>query len=176
MKVFHVNILTLSLSGLALLANVFGDAPKKKEDSPDLFQRLLGEQISSERADYREAKLEWKPIIEARVRGLIFTYWVHTSKFGVPRSSMIELRFGELLIDIKKAGSFSQTFENPCFISTSNEFPRHSYTSESGKRFQINNIDEFRKANEEFLVFLASCEATVKRREHSRQVEPRRDD
>ena len=150
----------MSLNSLGAAENAGGDAQRK----PDAYVRLLGELLSGEYADYSNASQEWRLVMEARIRYIIFTYWVNVEKFKIPSSKAIETRFGELAALIEETGAFKRTFVEPNFTKTAGLFPKSAYVSEEGKRFEIASAEEFEIQNKLFLQFLRSCMAATKNR------------
>lgn len=151
----------MSLISLSAAESANEDAQRK----PDVYVRLLGELLSGEYADYNNASPEWRLVMEARIRYLMFTYWVNVEKFKIPSSKAIETRFGELAVLIEETGAFKRTFVEPNFTKTAGPFPKSAFVSEEGKRFEIASAEEFEIQNKMFLQFLRSCMAKTKNRE-----------
>lgn len=130
------------------------------EDIPapesSFYIKQLCDQLSGDVADYEHASTDWQLIMETRIRWTIFNYWVCITKFDYKKSSIIEARYKGLINAIKKNNAFKRTFEEPNFITSAKEFPRHGFESPDGKRFEITSLDAFRLENEKFLKFLNS--------------------
>jgi hypothetical protein len=144
---------SLSNSLTIALENADGDSYLKSS----IFVKLLGEQFSGEVADYMNSSPDWQLIMEARIRLLVFTYWVNVMKFKVPRIEMLEKRFGELVNVIKDNKAFQRTFVEPNFIKTAESFPVHAFISGEGERFEIKTAAEFDIENKNFIKFLDFC-------------------
>jgi hypothetical protein len=154
-------ILMIPLLAFEAAAEKAGEDVERK---PDIFVRLLSEQISGDHADYQSASPEWKLVMEARIRSVMFTYWINVEKFKVPRHKIIETRFGELAALIEEQGAFPRTFVEPHFVKSADSFPVHGYVSVDGERFEIRTAPEFERENQMFLKFLRTCMAEAKSR------------